>query len=102
MTTSQRNERRGRFQLPEWWTLGNASMAFLVTFLLLILALLVFAAMWLDAERNVPVMALYTPSSDTFAPRSDTPSSKMPLPSHFLLSPALAPVISHQKKPGDL
>ena len=98
---SQRSKRRGSQFLGRGTlgsTLGLASA-------ILFLAALMLASCGLTRladETKAQVMAQYTPSSDTFAPRSDTPSSKMPLPWPYHLSRVRDLGTSPQAKLGDL
>jgi hypothetical protein len=102
MTTSQRNEQRGRLASLAWQMHGNGWGLILVVTLLAALLLLWFGLILTSAADNPPVMAQYTPNSDILERPSVDLSSPLPQTFAYPLSPALAPVISHQKKPGDL
>ena len=97
----QRSKRRGnRFLDRETLgsTLGLASaLMFLVT-----LALASCGLTQVSGEAKGRVMALFTPSLDTFAPHSESPSNRMPLPWFYHISRVRDLGILPQARLGDL
>src|SRR3990167_7640062 len=97
----QRSKRRGN-QFLDRETLGSASLLFIVIYSLTMLLLGSCEVTRQADDNRVPAMALYTPNSDTFAPRSESHSNKMPLPWFYHLSRVRDLGILPQAKLGDL
>src|SRR3990167_5752390 len=97
----QRSKRRGN-QFLDRETLGSASLLFIVIYTLTVLLLASCELTRQAGEPKGPAMAQYTPSSDTFAPHSESPSSRMPLPWFYHLSRVRDLGILPQAKLGDL
>lgn len=102
MPISRRRKRRARRQPREWPMLGSVLLLTLVYSLLMASLLMSCGLTQVSGDPTGPAMALYTPSSDTFAPLSDTPSKRMPLPFTFQVSPARVTDTFPLTKPGDL
>ena len=93
---------KGKFQSVEWLTPGNVWPIILLALALMMLVATLCGLTRLAGAPKAQVMALYTPSSAIFAPRSAKPSDKMPLPWHYRLSPARDLGSLPQAKLGDL
>src|SRR3990167_3837323 len=97
----RRSRRRGN-QFLDKETLGSASLLFIVIYSLTMLLLGSCEVTRQADDNRVPVMALFTPNSDTFAPHSASPSSRMPLPWFYHLSRVRDLGILPQARLGDL
>ena len=102
MTTSRTARQKARFQLAGWPTLGSALGLISAVSFLMTLMLASCGLTRLVGEPKGLAMAQYTPNSDTFVPRSERLSSKMPLPWYYHLSRVRDLGSSPQAKLGDL
>lgn len=98
----QRNRRRGNPQSREWLTHGSVLLLIMLIWALYLLAVILRVTTFETGANPARVMARYTPSSDISGLRSGTPSSRMPLPFYFRLSPVRNLGSSPQAKLGDL